>query len=125
MQYSIVGNDIALIMHYRALLKRSGVDTQTQNSWTSVRGMQYMLEVNMNTKIADDLVHKLPYKCYRIYPLVLWPCPEDFEKLAYSEELSCRQGCNNCFYFVPTRETIPSDLSRKKQQQALHIKMVV
>ena len=24
MQYSIVGNDIALIMHYRALLKRSG-----------------------------------------------------------------------------------------------------
>ena len=23
MQYSIVGNDIALIMHYRALLKRS------------------------------------------------------------------------------------------------------
>ena len=41
MQYSIVGNDIALIMHYRALLKRSGVDTQTQNSWTSIRGMQY------------------------------------------------------------------------------------
>ena len=27
MQYSIVGNDIALIMHYRALLKRSGPNT--------------------------------------------------------------------------------------------------
>ena len=26
MQYSIVGNDIALIMHYRALLKRSDPD---------------------------------------------------------------------------------------------------
>ena len=26
MQYSIVGNDIALIMHYRALLKRSVSD---------------------------------------------------------------------------------------------------
>ena len=26
MQYLIVGNDIALIMHYRALLKRSGID---------------------------------------------------------------------------------------------------
>ena len=26
MQYSIVGNDIALIMHYRALLKRSGTN---------------------------------------------------------------------------------------------------
>ena len=25
MQYSIVGNDIALIMHYCALLKRSGM----------------------------------------------------------------------------------------------------
>ena len=64
------------------------VDTQTQNSWTSVRGMQYMLEVNMNTKIADYLVHKLPYKCYKIWPLVLWPLPEDFEKLAYSDKFS-------------------------------------
>ena len=27
MQYSIVGNDIALIMHYRALLKRADIDT--------------------------------------------------------------------------------------------------
>ena len=26
MQYCIFSNDIALIMHYRALLKRSGVD---------------------------------------------------------------------------------------------------
>ena len=34
-------------------------------------------------------------------------------------QLSGRQGCNNCFYFVPTRETIPSDMSRKKQQQAM------
>ena len=27
MQYCIVSNDIALIMHYRALLKRSGLET--------------------------------------------------------------------------------------------------
>ena len=48
--------------------------------------MQYMLDMNVNAKISHDLVHKLPYKCYTIWPLVLWPCPEDFEKLAYSEE---------------------------------------
>ena len=47
-----------------------------------------LTHVNINAKISDDLVHKLLYKCYRIWPLVLWPCPEDFEKLAYSEEFS-------------------------------------
>ena len=31
MQYSIVGNDIALIMHYRALLKRSGINDDLIN----------------------------------------------------------------------------------------------
>ena len=54
----------------------------------SVRGMQYMLDMVVNPKKPDDLVHKLPYKRYRIWPLVLWPCPEVFEKLAYSEEFS-------------------------------------
>ena len=28
----------------------------------SVRAMQYMLDMNKNTKIPDDLVHKLPFK---------------------------------------------------------------
>ena len=51
----------------------------------SVRGMQYVLDMTVNTKKPDDLAHKLPYKCYRIQPLVLWPYPEDFEKLAYPE----------------------------------------
>ena len=32
MQYCSFSNDIALIMHYRALLKRSGSDYQSQNS---------------------------------------------------------------------------------------------
>ena len=54
----------------------------------SVRAMQYVLDMTMNSKKPDDLVHKLPYKCYRIRPLVLWPLPEDFEKLAYSEKFS-------------------------------------
>ena len=54
----------------------------------SVRAMQYVLDMTVNSKKPDDLVHKLPYKCYRIWPLVLWPLPEDFEKLAYSEKFS-------------------------------------
>ena len=54
----------------------------------SVRGMQYVLDMTINTKKPDDLAHKLPHKCCRIWPLVLWPYPEDFEKLAYSEEFS-------------------------------------
>ena len=54
--------------------------------YTSVRGMQYVLDMTVNAKKPDNLAHKLPYKCYRIQPLVLWPYPEDFEKLAYSEK---------------------------------------
>ena len=54
----------------------------------SVRAMQYVLDMNVNAKKPDDLVHLLPHKCYRIRPLVLWPLSEDFEKLAYSEKFS-------------------------------------
>ena len=54
----------------------------------SVRAMQYVLDMTVNSKKPDDLVHKPPYKCYRIRPLVLQPLPEDFEKLAYSEKFS-------------------------------------
>ena len=35
MQYSIVGNDIALIMHYRALLKRSDIYIGFKNKWST------------------------------------------------------------------------------------------
>ena len=52
----------------------------------SVRAMQYVLDVTVNTKNPDDLVHKLPYKCYKIWPLVLWPLPEDVKKLAHLEK---------------------------------------
>ena len=54
----------------------------------SVRGMQYVLDMTIITKKPDDLVHELLYKCNRNWPLVLWPYPEDFEKLAYSEKFS-------------------------------------
>ena len=50
---------------------------------TSVRGMQYVLDMTIKAKKPDDLVHKLSYKCNRTRPLVLWPYPEDFEKLAF------------------------------------------
>ena len=30
--------------------------------YSSVRGMQYVLDMNLNTKKPDDLVHFLPYK---------------------------------------------------------------
>ena len=40
---------------------------------SSVRAMQYVLDMTINSKKPDDLVHKLPYKCNRIWPLVLWP----------------------------------------------------
>ena len=54
----------------------------------SIRAMQYMLDMKVNTKKPDDLVHLLPHKCYRIRPLALWPLPENFEKLAYSKKFS-------------------------------------
>ena len=54
----------------------------------SVRAMQYVLDMTVNAKKSDNLVHKLPYKCCRIWPLVLWPLPEDVEKLAYSDKIS-------------------------------------
>ena len=33
----------------------------------SVRAMQYMIDMNKNTKIPDDLVHKLPFKWFRTW----------------------------------------------------------
>ena len=53
---------------------------------TSVRGMQYILNMAVNAKISEGLVHKLSFECFRIWPLVLWPLWEDFEKLAFAEE---------------------------------------
>ena len=50
--------------------------------------MQYVLDMTINTKKPDDLGHKLPYKSYRNWPLVLWPLPEDVEKLAYFDKFS-------------------------------------
>ena len=32
---------------------------------TSVRAMQYKLDTTANTKIPDNLVHKLPFECFR------------------------------------------------------------
>ena len=54
----------------------------------SVRAMQYELDMTKNAKKPDDLIHKLPYECYRIWPLSLWPLLEDVENLAYSETFS-------------------------------------
>ena len=35
--------------------------------YLSVRGMQYVLDMTINTKKPDDLVHELLYKCNRNY----------------------------------------------------------
>ena len=47
MQYSIVGNDIALIMHYRALLKRSVTFIQRQDKLI-------LIVHSMNDSIIDN-----------------------------------------------------------------------
>ena len=31
----------------------------------SVRAMQYILDIAINTKIPEDVVHELPFKCFR------------------------------------------------------------
>ena len=59
-----------------------------QFMYISVRAMQYVLDMAVNTKIPDNLVHELLLECYRIWPLVLWSLWEDFEKLAYPEKYS-------------------------------------
>ena len=48
--------------------------------------MQYILNMAVNAKISEGLVHKVSFECFRIWPLVLWPLWEDFEKLAFAEE---------------------------------------
>ena len=35
--------------------------------YISVRAMKYMLNMNANTKIPDDLVHKLPFRWFRTW----------------------------------------------------------
>ena len=52
----------------------------------SVRGVQYIPDMTVNAKIPEEVVHKLPFDSFRTWPLVLWPLPDDFEKLAFSKE---------------------------------------
>ena len=52
----------------------------------SVRAMQYILNMAVNAKISEGLIQKLSFEGFRIWPLVLWPLWEDFEKLAFAEE---------------------------------------
>ena len=54
--------------------------------YISVRGMQYILNMAVNAKISEGLIQKLSFEGFRIWPLVLWPLWEDFEKLAFAEE---------------------------------------
>ena len=48
----------------------------------------WYIDIAIKAKNSEGLGHKLPCKCYRFWPLVLWPLWEDFEKLAYSENFS-------------------------------------
>ena len=43
MQYCLVGNDIALIMHYRALLKRSGGNKVSSIKWNKTEKKLYRM----------------------------------------------------------------------------------
>ena len=52
-------------------------------TWTSVQGMQYVLDMAIKAKISEDLVNK---QNKWIWLLILWPLPEDFEKLAFAED---------------------------------------
>ena len=54
--------------------------------FSSVRGVQYIPDIFVNAKIPEGEAHKLPFKSFRTWPLVLWPLPDDFEKLAFSKE---------------------------------------
>ena len=69
------------------LAKISLSSTNNFEAWKVVSEVcSNTLDMVVNPKKPDDFVHELPYKCYSIWPLVLWPYPEDFEKLAYSEK---------------------------------------
>ena len=46
-------------------LGRVGTLVGYSNLNSSVRAMQYKLDTTANTKIPDNLVHKLPFKCFR------------------------------------------------------------
>ena len=50
---------------------------------TSVRAPQYMPDMMVNVKIPKGIVHKLPFKSFRIWPLALWPYPEHCKDLAF------------------------------------------
>ena len=60
---------IAIISYLQWNWKKDIMDVPCYSS--SIRAMQYRLDRNVNAKISHDLVHKLPYKCYRFWPLVL------------------------------------------------------
>ena len=51
MQYSIVGNDIALIMHYRALLKRSDPHTPVHAAQSHPNTQMYLKSRNKRLQI--------------------------------------------------------------------------
>ena len=42
--------------------------------------------ITKNSKIPEYSFHKLPFERFKIWPLALWPYPEDFEKLAFPKQ---------------------------------------
>ena len=56
---------------------------QIEEGVFSVRAPQYMPDMMVNVKIPKGIVHKLPFKSFRIWPLALWPYPEHCKDLAF------------------------------------------
>ena len=42
-----------------------------------------MPDMMVNVKIPKGIVHKLPFKSFRIWPLALWPYPEHYKDVAF------------------------------------------
>ena len=59
------------------------VDQITRSISISVRGAQYVPDITIKAKISKEVVHKLPFATFRIWPLALWPYPEHCKDLAF------------------------------------------
>ena len=49
----------------------------------SVRGAHYVPDITIKAKISKEVVHKLPFATFRIWPLALWPYLEHCKDLAF------------------------------------------
>ena len=108
-------------------------ENSIQYMTSSVRAMQYVLDMALNTKIPDDLVHKLSFECFRNWLQCLKRLWFNFKICGIFPQLSVVftrlvfmrpfWSCDSWSGYAADKDSLSSKACQGKQQQILQIVM--